>query len=369
MEYVIEISSKCDEATFKKLCEDLATNCKTRTLKVYDQDVFYLPPLLNLLTRNHTIQQLILWHNNLTDKDFEALFEALYYNRGVRRVYLSGNRFKEKLRAALWISTSTTLTHLHLSDCGITDEGAIGIADGLLLNHSVIYLDLSENRIEEQGIVAFAWMLQENSTLESLILASHPTTLQGTHQWIEASEVMAEALRINQTLKALDLSHRQSLDMTLLLEGLKENRALVTLDCWRTNVKTEGATVLSYALAYHPTLRNLCLHNCCIDEDGLDLIAQALAMNDTLRTLDLSFNPISEMGVGQIIDALRENEDSILEWVDLSQTQIYSDQIKEIARILRHHHQQRAYRTLIQINQRRGNILYKDIMKHIIGFI
>ncbi|CAF3886779.1 unnamed protein product [Rotaria magnacalcarata] len=58
-----------------------------------------------------------------------------------------------------------TLTHLDLSKNKIGDDGAAMIGDILAKNNTLIYLNISENRITDQGVQAIANSLEMNFTL------------------------------------------------------------------------------------------------------------------------------------------------------------------------------------------------------------
>jgi len=54
---------------------------------------------------------------------------------------------------------------------GIVDLGATRLAEGLAINTALQVLDVSNNRITRDGVVAFARMTKWNSSLQSLNLS------------------------------------------------------------------------------------------------------------------------------------------------------------------------------------------------------
>jgi hypothetical protein len=55
-----------------------------------------------------------------------------------------------------------TLTTLHLSSCGVQDEGATHIADLLMTNASLNELTLGHNDITDAGAIQLAEALMKN---------------------------------------------------------------------------------------------------------------------------------------------------------------------------------------------------------------
>ena len=90
------------------------------------------------------------------------------------------------------------VTVLRLKSCSLGEGGGRALAETLRLNSTLKSLNLSENDLGEGGGRALAETLRLNSTLTSLDLG-------GNGLGEGAGRAMAEALRLNSTLTSLDL--------------------------------------------------------------------------------------------------------------------------------------------------------------------
>ncbi|MEQ2194800.1 hypothetical protein XENOCAPTIV_003198 [Xenoophorus captivus] len=66
-----------------------------------------------------------------------------------------------------------TLVELHLGKMGLTDTGMERLAEGLMQNHSLRYLDLRCNRVTHDGAQHLAGVLKQNTVIEIVDLSSN----------------------------------------------------------------------------------------------------------------------------------------------------------------------------------------------------
>ncbi|KAF8714653.1 Leucine Rich repeat, partial [Rhizoctonia solani] len=142
--------------------------------------------------------------------------------------------------------------------------GVSYIAQVLKRNRTLRTLNLSDNRIEVQGLVQLAEALKYNSTLASLDLSNNPCSspsLEGIH-------VMRNALTLNTTLRHLSLSS--------------------------TGLTSQGAIALAEFIPDFPSLQHLDLTSNSLDVAGVLALSVGLKVNYELRCLDLSISPGEE---------------------------------------------------------------------------
>ncbi|KAB0396023.1 hypothetical protein E2I00_012902, partial [Balaenoptera physalus] len=118
------------------------------------------------------------------------------------------------------------LTELVLSDCMLSEEGAVLLLQGLCVNTIVRFLDLKGNNLRAAGAEALAKLLRQNKSIQSLTLEWNSL---GT--WEEAFAAFCGALAANGTLRQLDLrnnqiSHKGAEELAL---ALKSNTSLQQL--------------------------------------------------------------------------------------------------------------------------------------------
>ncbi|KAG0368302.1 hypothetical protein BGX24_002878 [Mortierella sp. AD032] len=155
-------------------------------------------------------------------------------------------------------------------------------------------------KLGKRGLKRLVEILKTNSTL---------TTLELKSNWIgdNGAVALAEALKTNSTLTTLDLSGK----------GTGGN-----------GIGGNGAVALSEALKTNSTLTSLNLYSNSIGDKGAVALSEALKTNSTLTTLKLSSviygsNSIWDNGVVALSEALKTN--STLTTLDLSGNEIESD--------------------------------------------
>jgi len=161
-------------------------------------------------------------------------------------VNLSGNRIGNEGATALAaaVGRSSTLTKLHLAKCEIGDEGASMLAEALLRNPRLVQLDMRYNRIGPKGASNLAAVL--------------------------------------------------ATDKSLTMLGMYSNR-----------IGNEGVTMLAHALKKNTRLIATCLGENDIGDEGAQKVAEALSSNAALTAIDLRMNRIGEVGRLKIAQALR----------------------------------------------------------------
>lgn len=102
--------------------------------------------------------------NNLLDYDLvKILYKGLMLNKTISILDLSHNKIGNSAvsRIALYLYHSRILTHLYLGDNMIHEKGARCIADALKVNKTLKVLDLHLNRIDDKGGSKFCEALMD----------------------------------------------------------------------------------------------------------------------------------------------------------------------------------------------------------------
>lgn len=172
-----------------------------------------------------------------------------------------------------------------------TEKNTMKVAIKQLTGNSHSSIELVGMRVDINWIEKFSEALKENQSLISLKLYNCDMTSRLSYILNTADdsgvEAIAGALKINTTLKFLDL------------EG--------------NDIGEEGVKAIFEALKTNTTLTNLSLRNnsfsmISIDSDSsVTAIAGALKTNTTLKFLDLEGNDISVEGLQAIAGALKFN--------------------------------------------------------------
>ncbi|KAI8978434.1 hypothetical protein BDB01DRAFT_799847 [Pilobolus umbonatus] len=161
-----------------------------------------------------------------------ASFISDRYNRtgGLRELDLSGNNLSSMIPLLTnELRKNISLTSLTMANCSLNTQSLCHLAESLMENNCLEYLDISSNAIcaeSDDGILALKTALSYNTRLESLNLSE--TQLDSS-----ATIALAEALPENRTLSRLDLSNNPKIDIAGVLAlsiSIKMNHTLTFLD-------------------------------------------------------------------------------------------------------------------------------------------
>ncbi|KAF9944254.1 hypothetical protein BGZ70_004873, partial [Mortierella alpina] len=142
---------------------------------------------------------------------------------------------------------------------------------------------------------------------------------------------IAEVLKTNSTLTALDLTNNSSGDSGagVLAEALKTNTTLSSLSLNNNNIGDNGARSLAYALKTNKTLTTLSLEDNFIKFNGALALSESLKTNLTLTTLNLDWKSIIFIRVEGLTVALKSN--STVATLNLESNSIGDDGAKALA--------------------------------------
>ncbi|XP_029698737.1 leucine-rich repeat-containing protein 34-like isoform X2 [Takifugu rubripes] len=205
-------------------------------------------------------------------------------------------------------------TSLDVSYNRITDEGVKHFADLLGVNSTLNSLDLRFNCFRADGAQFLAKILQGNRTLCRLRLSGNKIGDSG-------GMLLAMMLQINNSLMELELS---ACDLGIqsvitFANVLKSNRSLRCVDFSRSllNGHEEYWVVhISNMLVVNSSLLELHLGMTGMADTGMERLAEGLKLNHSLRYLDLQYNGVSCDGAYHLANVLRKNP--TLDVIDLS---------------------------------------------------
>ena len=164
--------------------------------------------IAHALRYNSSLTLLTICVNTLSDSTFAALGEALQSNSSLTHLYMHGDgpnlteypfgdSSLETFSKAL-NSCGTQMTHLHLSNLSISSSHVIPLAEALRVNATLKLLDLSYNKIDCSGARTLAQALKKNQSLICLKLRNNKISDAGAENFVEV-------LQCNKTLMILDL--------------------------------------------------------------------------------------------------------------------------------------------------------------------
>jgi NLR family CARD domain-containing protein 3 len=270
------------------------------------------------------------------------------------------------------LKINMSITHLDLSKDFITTNGAIYIANALEHNTTLLNLNLRHNRIGMEGTVALAKALNVNETLKVLDIDWHPRKKNGVQSGDEVATSFAKTLLVNKSLISMDLNlfYFSLAGLKAITMALQENCTIERLgllcdkynddydseedfedydneyvdydsDEYVDDVVSDNENIffndkaeeICKMLKNNNTLTTLCLYSGGLTTHGVALIVEGLQHNFVLKSLDLYFNNIGNDGAKVIANMLYTNK--TISELDLSNNFITSDGLQKIALALR----------------------------------
>ena len=309
--------------------------------------------LAEVLSSNTTLQELDFSNNNITTRGAVAVSKYLYKNAKLQRLKMSwNNHFINTGDAAISFSHSyrlrspdvqivanilcknETVSKLDLSRNKIFNNGAESISKCIECNRSLREIDISKNMISDVGFKKIAAALQKNHVIQKFNISHNRISDSG-------AITMSECLKDNNTLQELDISHNKICNTGFISIGktLQINVSLQMLNISYNEISDEAIVTFGYYLKKKNTCNEikiswndgiyLVLHFMAesftvsrmnLDDSGAILVSALLHGNSNLKKLDISHNNISNHGAISISECLKEN--NTLRELDMSFNEI-----------------------------------------------
>ncbi|KAI3384165.1 hypothetical protein SNEBB_008199 [Seison nebaliae] len=245
----------------------------------------------------------------INDDDLKFLLNVLKEETKIKRLSLRFNRITDlgAQMLAEFLKADKSITHLDLMGNDIGEEGARELGIVLEKNGSVIFINLNGNPLGKFGGIHFAKMLRINVTLKSLDLSD-------TNSHIETLIAITTALRTNKNLLYLNINRpitnnelESSNDIIPVHIGrmLNINCCLEELHVQKMHIKDFGCSQIIEALSKNIFLTHIDFSCNKITRDGARCIAIYLESDPPLRVLDLGYNRIESQGTHFICDVMK----------------------------------------------------------------
>ena len=165
----------------------------------------------------------------------------------------------------------------------------------------VQYVNVIDAIMTNDQMSIFCDCLMNNSTLTKLNLSSNKITDEGTKR-------LTEAIQVNRTLQSLNISHNALSEVALssISDYLKFNSTLFKLNLSSNKISDKGAERLTEAIKVNTTLQELNISKNWISKEGVMRIAEACTINRTLHKLVCTHNNLSKSGLAVINEYIRK---------------------------------------------------------------
>lgn len=225
------------------------------------------------------------------------MYKLLFLKKNIRKIHIGSMMQVQSLDVVKLLNQYIMISAVKLDYSDVMWDCVIdmsGLVDFLKINKTLRSLDLSHIQISDPEAKALGGALKVNKTLTHLTLFNNQISSAG-------AQALGEAL-------------------------LKVNKALTYLDMSKNQIRDDGAQALGEALKGNKTLRSLYLLGSGIGDAEAQALVEGLQNNKTLTFLNLLANSIGDAGAQAIGDALKINK--TLTFLDLHGNQI-GDNMKQ----------------------------------------
>lgn len=141
----------------------------------------------------------------LSEDSSKILLCGFFHTKSLKTLDLKGNNLRssgaEIVGLFLTKNTSVRCLRLDWNSLGLWGSGLGKLAEGLVINQTLLVLDLRNNQISHHGAKELALALKSNSTLKTLDLRWNNAGLLGARAFLSA-------LQYNKSLTTLELQGR-----------------------------------------------------------------------------------------------------------------------------------------------------------------
>ena len=274
--------------------------------------------ILEALTQVVCIVTISLSDNNLAYGVFDLLASVITCNRGLKCIVLSNCNLQEAgiLSITKALENCEELRSLDFSNNVITDDVAVSVAMLFEKCKSIQDLRLQNCQLQYVGIQKIAEAMVKNTCLHFIDLSSNCISNQN-------AMFIACVIANNNNVQKLAFSNckLQSTGCQQLLQAMAKITSLVHLD-FSNNLFTD-VTVDNFALMIHQnvSLEYLNISGCCDKATDFEKITHSLVTLKSLTHLDLSCNVINITSAENIVIIIANN--TFLEDLNLSKCEVH----------------------------------------------
>ena len=245
---------------------------------------------------------------------------------GFEIIDLSSNRISDDgvITVSDYSKNNIYLLELNLSKNKITSEGAKQIAEAIKINTVLQNINISNNYISTEGLLYFMEAVKNNYSLQVVKITHNNVTRSGFTSIKQCIENFQCPIQIYASWNEINKNGE-------LVTKISTSCAPDNIDtCMVSSLQTDHSVFsLSECLKEDDTLQELDLSNRGITREGAKLIGKAIKVNKTLKELDISGNPLFDDGATAISDGLKSNNS--LQELNMGSGKISNKGVKRIA--------------------------------------
>ena len=233
---------------------------------------------LERISMNSSLTSLRLRRLEINKEEAMALKQVLIKNTTLKKIKLSDfikfNSMEEAEVVAEGLQYNTGITKLVLwnTECIGT------LLQRLRNNKTLTSLELNSLEMNKEGAIVLKQVLIENTTLREIELSDCIKSM-------EVAEVVGEGLQYNTGVTKLVLWNTECIGT--LLQRLRNNTTLTSLELNNLDMDKEGAIVLKQVLIENATLKEIELYKCIKSMEVAEVVGEGLQYNTGITKLTL----------------------------------------------------------------------------------
>lgn len=244
------------DRSFSLLKQQLKDNKPISSLQLYSCKLTQLREILSILKSNTSCRNLTtpyFWPQDYLDDEICLLIaEVIAHNQILTKICIQGAASKE-------------------------------------FNYSQKSFPLiAEKLSQNQNLKHFFWPHLENESLPHFVQAI------GLNESLQEVMVCCTEISLNNS--------------KILAEEISKNKALHSIDFYKTPLGDDGLIEITKAISIHPKIRRLSFCYCNIGDVGAEAFAKCLQNHKTLVDVNLSCNRITDQGIFCISEAFKINK-------------------------------------------------------------
>lgn len=186
-------------------------------------------------------------------------------------------------------------------NCNLQADDAPCLAEALKVNTTLRALSLDRNKLNDEGVMCLALAFEQNKVLEKLRISANNCGIDAV------GSVLHHGKRLKNLNAKANFKVWKHKDISVLEDPLKEHNCLEKLNLSLNGIDIQGARSLARALKVNSSIKTLILIENNMAEGGGVALCQALRTNRTLTCLELGFNKLGTADALAFADILPDS--------------------------------------------------------------
>ena len=305
---------------------ELLEELHLRNNRLKTKGINRLTPVLKNL---HCLKILDITGNQITEGAADGIADVIANNPGFEKLWLSNNCLEDKgiIRVACTLKKINTLRYIHIGNNNFTKLAANAISEVTTNSTRLEELLLYSSDLKDEGIVTIACTLQNVRTLRFLHLADNNITEVATDD-------MAEAIANNPLLEYVNLEDNKlgSRGVINLARGLKMLHQLKILDLSNNRIEVDTAKNIAEVVNSNPGLEKLYLSYNHLKGVGVKQLCEELKQHSNFKLLNLESNDIGEEAADSLASLINNNK--LLQELYLGNNKLQTSGVDKITKAL-----------------------------------